>query len=129
MRCEWRDALPRLVPLSEQSPDDSLAMRAAAHAARRASRSYPGTGTSGGPGLGLGAPGDLGVRISRKEAARLRAGAGANSSGGAISGAGAAPARADAARRECTPGVAAVVALAVVEDRRVSKTAHALALS
>lgn len=116
--CEWRGALPRLVPLREQSPGDSLAMRAAAHAARRASRSYPGTGTAGGSGLGLGAPGDLGVRISREEAARLRAGAGANSDVGYSSGAGAAPARAGAAQRGCTPAVAAVMALAVVEDRR-----------
>lgn len=81
VRCDWHGGLPRLARVPDQAPGDALAARADAHAARRprnVPQDFPENSGWGPTGHGGGTDGgELGVRISREEAARLRAGAGA----------------------------------------------------
>ena len=123
MRCDWRGGLPRLARVPDQAQGDALAARADAHAARRPRdmpqelQENPALGPTGHGGGTDG--GELGVRISREEAARLRAGAGARSSSEAAAKLSAATMRASlesTVRGEAQEAVAKRL-LPVLEDR------------
>lgn len=123
VRCDWHGGLPRLARVPDQAPGDALAARADAHAARcpcsvpQELQDNPALGpTEHGGGTD---GGELGVRISREEAARLRAGAGARSASGACARLSAPTARAsqDSAARGDARKFVATRLLPVLEDR------------
>jgi hypothetical protein len=80
VRCEWARGQPRLAPLPAGAPAEALPARAAAHAARRLSSQCAAAGAAGRPFNGASDDGpyagELGVRITREDAVRLRASAG-----------------------------------------------------
>ncbi len=90
VRCEWPRGQPRLAPLPAGAPAEALPARAAAHAARRLACQCAAAGAAGRPSQGAsdgGAhAGELGVRISREDAARLRASAGPGAASGGPAG-------------------------------------------
>ena len=123
VRCNWNGGLPRLVHVPDQAPGDALVTRANAHAARRPcdmALELQGDPALGSAGLGGTDRGEVGVRISREEAARLRADAGAKPGLAPAARSSAAVARASlgsAARGDALES-AAMRLLPVLEDRR-----------
>ena len=121
VRCDWRGGLPRLARVPDLAPGDALAARAGAHAARRPRdvpqelQENPDLGPTGHGGGADG--GELGVRISREEAARLRAGAGDRLSSGVGAKPSAATTRPTSAARGVRQDVMANTLLPVLEDR------------